>query len=86
MKADCRHRFLLVVSLCALLSGCAYPVKISGASIHPAFNQPFTTWAGQRVRVVLTPSLRAESLKLFGASKARISSEHDQSFGEGVGR
>jgi hypothetical protein len=63
MKADCRHRFLLVVSLCALLSGCAYPVKISGASIHPAFNQPFTTWAGQRVRVVLTPSLRAESLR-----------------------
>jgi hypothetical protein len=66
MKADCCHRFLPAVSLCALLSGCAYPVKISypsEASIHPAFNQPFTTWAGERVRVVLTPSLRAESLR-----------------------
>jgi hypothetical protein len=66
MKVDYCHRFLPVVSLCALLSGCAYPVKISyppGASIHPAFNQPFTTWAGERVRVVLTPSLRAEPLR-----------------------
>ena len=39
MKADCCHRFLPAVSLCALLSGCAYPVKIScpaEASIHPA--------------------------------------------------
>ena len=66
MKADYCYRFLPAVFLCALLSGCAYPVKISypsEASIHPAFNQPFTTWAGERVRVVLTPSLRAESLK-----------------------
>jgi pimeloyl-ACP methyl ester carboxylesterase len=66
MKADYSHRFLPAVSLCALLSGCAYPVKISypsEASIHPAFNQPFTSWAGERVRVVLTPSLRGESLR-----------------------
>ena len=66
MKVDYCHRFLPAVSFCALLSGCAYPVKISypsEASIHPAFNQPFTTWAGERVRVVLTPSLRAESLR-----------------------
>jgi len=66
MKADYCHRFLPAVSLCALLSGCAHPVKISypsEASIHPAFNQPFTTWAGERVRVVLTPSLRGDSLR-----------------------
>jgi pimeloyl-ACP methyl ester carboxylesterase len=66
MKADYFPRFLPAVFLCTLFSGCAYPVKISypsEASIHPAFNQPFTTWAGERVRVVLTPSLRAESRK-----------------------
>ena len=66
MKADYCHRFLPVVSFCVLLSGCAHPVRISypsGASIHPAFSQPFTTWAGERVRVLLTPSLRAESLR-----------------------
>src|SRR6266478_4306660 len=66
MKADYCHRFLPAVSLCALLSGCAYPVKISypsEASIHSAFNQPFTTLAGERVRVLLTPALRGESLR-----------------------
>ncbi len=29
-------------------------------SIRPGFNQPFTTWAGERVRVVLTPSIQGE--------------------------
>jgi hypothetical protein len=49
MKADDCHRFLRAGFLCALLSGCAQPVKISypsEASIHPAFNRPFTTWTG----------------------------------------
>jgi hypothetical protein len=66
MKAPYFDRFLPAISLCALFSGCAYPVKISypsQASIRPGFNQPFTTWAGGRVRVVLTPSIRGESLE-----------------------
>jgi pimeloyl-ACP methyl ester carboxylesterase len=49
-----------------LFSGCAHLVKISyppGAVIHPRFDRPFTTWEGQRVQVVLTPSLREEALK-----------------------
>jgi hypothetical protein len=31
--------------------------------IHPAFDQRFTTWDGERVQVALTPSLRGEPLK-----------------------
>jgi pimeloyl-ACP methyl ester carboxylesterase len=66
VKAAYFHRFLPAIWLCALFSGCAEPVKISypsEASIRPGFNQPFTTWAGERVRVVLTPSIRGESLR-----------------------
>src|ERR1700745_832741 len=54
------------VLLCVLLSGCAHLVKISypqRAVIHPAFDQPFTIWAGERVQVMWTPSLREEALK-----------------------
>ena len=59
-------RFFFIIFLGALLSGCAHSVRISYRSeaiIHPAFNQRFTTWRGQRVQVMLTPSLRAESLR-----------------------
>jgi pimeloyl-ACP methyl ester carboxylesterase len=52
--------------VCALLSGCAHFVKISyspAAVIHPAFDQPTTDWGGERVQVVLTPSLKGESFK-----------------------
>jgi pimeloyl-ACP methyl ester carboxylesterase len=45
---------------CAHLVGISYPPK---AVIHPRFDQPFTTWNGQQVQVILTPSLRAEDLK-----------------------
>jgi pimeloyl-ACP methyl ester carboxylesterase len=51
---------------CVLLSGCAHFVKISyarAAVIHPAFDQPTTNWGGERVQVVLTPSLKGESFK-----------------------
>src|SRR5246127_3929905 len=54
------------VLLTFLFSGCAHLVKISyppEAVIHPRFDQPFTTWESQRVRVILTPSLRKEALK-----------------------
>jgi hypothetical protein len=54
------------VLLTFLFSGCAHLVKISyppEAVIHPRFDRPFTTWEGQRVRVILTPSLRKEALK-----------------------
>lgn len=63
MKAAYFHRFLAAISLCALFSGCPYPVRVSypsEVSIRPGFNQPFTTWAGERVRVVLTPSIQGE--------------------------
>jgi pimeloyl-ACP methyl ester carboxylesterase len=43
-----------------LLSGCAHLVNISyppEAVIHPAFNQRFTSWQGERVEVALTPAL-----------------------------
>jgi hypothetical protein len=33
------------------------------AVIHPGFDQPFCTWKGERVKVVLTPSLLGEPLK-----------------------
>ena len=55
-----------LILLCALLSGCSHLVKVSyspEAVIHPAFDQPFCTWKGERVKVVLTPSLRGEPLK-----------------------
>ena len=58
--------FTGVVLLCALLSGCAHLVKISygpEAVIHPAFDQPTMIWEGERVQVVLTPSLKGEPLK-----------------------
>jgi pimeloyl-ACP methyl ester carboxylesterase len=54
------------ILVCALLSGCAHFVKISyapAAVIHPTFDQPTTDWGGQRVQVVLTPSLKGESFK-----------------------
>ena len=54
------------VLVALLFSGCAHLVKISyppEAVIHPRFDQPFTTWNGQRVRVMLTSSLREEALK-----------------------
>ena len=57
---------LPVIFLCALLSGCAHLVKISYAPeavIHPAFDQPTMNWEGERVQVVLTPSLQGEPLK-----------------------
>ena len=56
-------RILLVAFL---FSGCAHLVKISyppEAVIHPRFDQLFTTWAGRRVQVLLTSSLREEELK-----------------------
>jgi pimeloyl-ACP methyl ester carboxylesterase len=52
------------ILVCALLSGCAHFVKVSyppAAVIHPAFDQPTTDWGGERVQVVLTPSLKGES-------------------------
>jgi hypothetical protein len=52
--------------VCVLLAGCAHLVKISYPSeavIHPAFDQPFTMWEGERVQVKWTPSLREEALK-----------------------
>ena len=54
------------VLVALLFSGCAHLVKISyppEAVIHPRFDQPFATWNGQRVRVMLTSSLREEALK-----------------------
>jgi pimeloyl-ACP methyl ester carboxylesterase len=55
-----------VILLFALLSGCLHLVKISYAPeavIRPAFDQPTINWEGERVRVVLTPSLQGEPLK-----------------------
>src|SRR3984893_5555375 len=56
----------VVMLLCALLSGCAHLVKVSyapAAVIHPAFDQPTMNWEGERVQIVLTPSLQGETLK-----------------------
>ena len=61
----CPPRFP-VIFLCALLCSCAHLVRISyppEPMIHPAFDQRFTTWDGERVQVALTPSLRGEPLK-----------------------
>jgi hypothetical protein len=55
-----------LILLCALLSGCSHLVKISyppEAVINPAFDQPTMNWEGERVQVVLTPSLQGEPLK-----------------------
>ena len=55
-----------VILLFALLSGCSHLVKISYAPeavIHPAFDQPTINWDGERVQVVLAPSLQGEPLK-----------------------
>jgi pimeloyl-ACP methyl ester carboxylesterase len=55
-----------VVLLGALLSGCAHLVKISygpAAIIHPAFDQRTMNWEGERVQIVLTPSLQGETLR-----------------------
>ena len=55
-----------IVLLGALLSGCAHLVKISygpAAVIHPAFDQRTMNWEGERVQIVLTPSLQGETLK-----------------------
>jgi hypothetical protein len=55
-----------LILLCVLLSSCSHLVKVSyspEAVIHPAFDQPFCTWNGERVKVVVTPSLRREPLK-----------------------
>src|SRR5258708_37884150 len=60
------EKLIQVILLCALLSGCSHLVKISyppEADIHPTFNERFCTWKGERVKVVLTPSLRGEPLK-----------------------
>ena len=59
------HRIALAASACTLLSACAHLVTISyppQAVIHPTFNLRFTAWEGQRVQVVLAPSLRGEAL------------------------
>jgi hypothetical protein len=59
-------RILKCVLVLFLYSGCAHLVKISypsGASVHPRFDQLFTTWEGQRVKVIWTPTLREEALK-----------------------
>jgi pimeloyl-ACP methyl ester carboxylesterase len=53
---------LLSISLCS----CAHLVTISypsDAVIHPAFNQRYTTWQGERVEVVWTPSLQGDPRK-----------------------
>jgi pimeloyl-ACP methyl ester carboxylesterase len=65
------EKLIPVILLCALLSGCSHLVKISyppGAVIHPAFDQQFWTWKGERVQVVLTPSLRGEPLRYLRES------------------
>jgi len=58
-------RFLIIL-LSGSLCSCAHLVKISypsDAVIHPAFNQRYTTWQGERVEVVWTPSLRGDPRK-----------------------
>jgi hypothetical protein len=62
------------ILVCALLSGCAHYVKVSyapAAVIHTAFDQPTTDWEGERVQVVLTPSLKGESC-LYKKEKNKI--------------
>jgi pimeloyl-ACP methyl ester carboxylesterase len=64
-------RFLGMILFIAL-SACSHLVQISYPSatiIHPAFDQPTSTWEGQRVQVVVTPSLQGESLKYLASSE-----------------
>jgi hypothetical protein len=61
-----RHFSFAHVLLCALVSGCSHLVKISyppEAIIHPAFGQPTINWEGERVRIVLGPSLQGKPLR-----------------------
>ncbi len=63
---------LPVILFCALFSGCSHLVKISstsGAVLHTALVQPTANWEGERVQIVLTPSLRGESLKYLANSE-----------------
>ena len=49
------------VLLCALISSCTHLVKISyspKAIIHPVFDEPIINWEGERVGIVLSPSLQ----------------------------
>jgi pimeloyl-ACP methyl ester carboxylesterase len=65
------EKLIRVILLCALLSGCSHLVKISyppEAVIHPGLDQRFCRWDGERVKVVLTPSLRGEPLKYLRES------------------
>jgi|SRR5580704_1758383 hypothetical protein len=62
-------RFAVILPF-ALLSGCSHLVKISYAPeavIHPAFDQPTMNWDGERVQVVLAPSLQGEPLKYLAS-------------------
>jgi pimeloyl-ACP methyl ester carboxylesterase len=64
-------RFLVIFG-CAVFSGCSHLVKISpapGAILHTALVQPTTNWEGERVQIVLTPSLRGEPLKYLANSE-----------------
>jgi pimeloyl-ACP methyl ester carboxylesterase len=63
---------LSVIFWCAVFSGCSHLVKVSpapGAVLHTALVQPTTNWEGERVQVVLTPSLRGEPLKYLANSE-----------------
>jgi pimeloyl-ACP methyl ester carboxylesterase len=58
-------RFLIILLSISLCS-CAHLVTISyqpDAEIHPAFNQRYANWQGERVEVELTPSLRGDPRK-----------------------
>jgi pimeloyl-ACP methyl ester carboxylesterase len=64
-------RFPAVI-LWVALSGCSHLVTISyapGTVIRPAFDQPVTNWEGERVQVVLTPSLEGEPIKYVAGSE-----------------
>jgi hypothetical protein len=66
VKSEQVRKLIQIILLCALLSGCSHLVKISyppESVIHPGFDQRFCTWEGERVKVVLTPSLLGEPLK-----------------------
>jgi hypothetical protein len=69
------HRIALAASACTLLSACAHLVTISyppEAVIHPAFNQRFTSWEGERVEVALTPPLRGDAFPYLTNSKQTL--------------
>lgn len=57
---------LPLLLLSTLFSGCAHLVTITykpDALVHPAFDQPTILWQGERVQLVLTPTLKGEPLK-----------------------